>query len=234
MTVATAAPTAAPDWAAGAAELVADLGFTLVDSHRPGPTGSHLVVALRPQPTERHFDPELISFYVPAARRGAMVSIDRATALRPPARRVLWGHVHVVDRFGIENRFVTFGGRLAAAEISPELIVVDLASPGPIVRWGGHSQGTDRLAAEIGAFFGRLIVPVDLRPGVEGVVDDLPPLRLYAAFLTDLERRLAPTRVRGADDEFLAWIAGELARVDGLGAGRQAARTLLGELGLDR
>jgi hypothetical protein len=221
-------------WTEVDADLVADLGFTLLHSHRPAESGSHLVVALRSRPTERHFDPEEVAFYAPAAGRGAMVSIDRRTALRVPTRRVLWGHVHVVDRYAIENRFLTFGGTLAAAEISPDLTIVDLASPGAIVRWGGHSQGTDRLATEIGAFFGRLMIPVDLRPGVESVVDGLDAIVLYAAFLLDLERRLAPSRIRGSDDELLAWLAIERTRVEAEGSAWSSARAMLGELGLDR
>lgn len=221
-------------WADIAAGLVADLGFTLIDSHRPGRSGSHLVVALRSRPTQRHFDPEEVAYYAPAAGRGAMAGIDRRTALHAPTRQVLWGHVHVVDRLAIENRFLTFGGTLRAAEVSPELIVLDLASPGPIVRWGGHSQGTDRLATEIGAFFGRLIVPVDLRPGIEGLVDSLPPVVLYAAFLADLDRRISPARVRGADDELLGWLGSERVRLEADAALWQSGRTLLGELGLDR
>jgi len=227
---------APPDtWAEHDAGLLSHLGFTLVDSHRPVRTGSHLVVALRSRPTEEHFDPETVAFYAPAAGRGAMVSVDRRSALRRPDRPVLWGHLHVVDRLAIENRFLTFGGTLRAAELTPELTVLDLASPGPIVRWGGHSQGTDRLATEIGAFFGRLIVPVDVRPGVEAIVDALPPVVLYAAFLMDLERRIGPTRRRGLDDdELLAWLSMERVRLEADGPAWSAARAILGELGLDR
>ncbi|HEX8026406.1 MAG TPA: hypothetical protein VF484_09380 [Candidatus Limnocylindrales bacterium] len=216
------------------AELVADLGFTLVDSHRPGPSGSHLVVALRSRPSERHFDPETVAFYAPAGGRGAMVSVDRRTALRPPLRRVLWGHVHLVDRFAIENRFLSFGGMLRAAEVTGDLTILDLESVGPIVRWGGHSQGTDRLAAEIGAFFGRLIVPIDFRPGVEATVDALPPVVLYAAFLADLDRRLAADRRRGVDETLSAWLATERGRIERIEPAWHAGRGLLHELGLDR
>jgi hypothetical protein len=226
--------TRAGDWAGAAGHLVADLGFTLLQSHRPGPSGSHLVVALRRMPTKRHFDPEAIGFYAPSAGRGTMATIDRRGALHPPTRPVLWGHVHVIDRYEIENRFLTFGGTLRAAELSPDLTVVDLVSPGPIVRWGGHSQGTDRLATEIGAFFGRLIVPVDIRPGMEGYVDGLRPEVLYSAFLADVDRRLASERVRGADDELLGWLSIERTRLEADGATWEAGRAALRELALDR
>jgi len=226
--------TPSPSWSAVDARLVADLGFTLVDSSRPGPAGSHLVVAIRSAPTERHFDPEAVAFYAPHAGRGAMVSIDRRTALQSYARQVLWGHVHVTDRLGIENRFLTFGGTLRSIQVSPDLIVLDLDSPGPIVRWGGHSQGTDWLATEIGAFFSRLIVPIDVRPGIEALVDGLPAAVLYLAFLLDLERRIAPARLRGIEDDMLTWVRAERIRLDADPAISHAARGLLAELGLAR
>src|SRR3972149_4968100 len=71
-------------------------------------------------------------------------------------------------RLEIETRFLTFGGLLRIADVDPGFRVVQHVSPGPVVRWGGHSQGSDALAGEIGAFFGRLIVPVDYVPGRRG------------------------------------------------------------------
>ena len=77
-------------------------------------------------------------------------------------------------------------------------------------------------------------MPVDLRPGLEGLVDGLPPEVLYAAFLADLDRRISPARVRGADDELLGWLGSERVRLEADAAVWQSGRTLLGELGLDR
>jgi hypothetical protein len=127
---------------------------------------------------------------------------------------VLWGHVHVVDRLRVENRFLTFGGRLRAAAVDESLTILDLWSPGPIVRWGGHSQGTDALAGEIGAFFGRLVVPVDFTPGAEARIDALAPEALYAAFLVDLRHRVDAARRLGVPPtELDAWLSRESARL---------------------
>jgi hypothetical protein len=222
------------EWPRAAARLLADLGFTLVDGDRPGRLGSHLLVALRPWPTGRHFDPESIRFYGPADGRGRLVEIDRHAAVSSPSRKVLWGHVHVVDRFGIENRFLTFGGTLRSAR-DGDTALVDLWSPGPIVRWGGHSQGTDDITGQIGAFFGRLIVPFDFTTGAEGLLDGLPPTILYAAFLTDLARRLASRRARGAEGERLeAWVAAERRRLGQDAIMWATAHVLLQELGFTR
>jgi hypothetical protein len=222
-------------WHEPAADLLADLGFTLINGRRPGLAGSHLLVALRVTPTFRHFDPEVVGFYAPTDGRGALSMIDRSTATVPPTRIALWGHVHVVDRLGIENRFLTFGGELRAAAVDQDLTVVDLWSPGPIVRWGGHSQGTDALAGEIGAFFGRLIVPVDCRPGAEGQIDGVTPEVLYSAFVIDLEARLAAARSHGTPPaELDTWLAAERRRLSEDAAMWHAGRALLADLALGR
>ena len=221
-------------WSQAAAALLADLGFTLIDSQRPGTGGSHLLAAFRDTPTRRHFDPELVRCYTPSGSRAAVTIVDRANALAAPERRVLWGHVHVVDRLAVENRFLTFGGRLRVARAAADLHVLDLWSPGPIVRWGGHSQGADRLAGEIGAFFGRLIVPVDFTPGAEARIDAASPATIYAAFLIDLGVRLAASRLhlRGEPDTLEMWLSAERARLRSDAVAWTAAETLLADLRL--
>lgn len=185
-------------WRGAAARLLADLGFTLINSHHSAPAPSHLLIALRDRPSLAHFDPEVVTFYEPAEGRGRVATLDRRTTGAAATRTVLWGHVHIVDRLGIENRFLSFGGELRIAEVDPETMILDFESPGPIVRWGGHSQGSDHLAGEIGAFFGRLIVPVDQQPGAESRIDAMRPEVLYGAFVLDLGDRLASARAHGA------------------------------------
>lgn len=205
-------------WAAGATELLAHLGFVLINAGHPeAPIGCHLLVALREVPTLEHFDPESVAFYAPDREaRVDVATLDRRTVAefgtRP--RTVLWGHLHVVDRLGVENRFLSFGGLLRSAEVDPSLIVLDLVSPGPVVRWGGHSQGTDWLAAAIGAFFGRLIVSVDFRRGAERRLAATPPLVLYAAFLAqEAPRRAEIVRRHGLRPRTARWIRLEAERL---------------------
>ncbi|MCI0584878.1 MAG: hypothetical protein L0227_18645 [Chloroflexi bacterium] len=222
-------------WVARSADALRDLGFTLLNSDHPAsPGGSQLVVALRSQPTLRHFDPELLTCWVAAAGRGRPLPIDRHT--HAGERAILWGHLHVVDRLGVENRFLTFGGPLRIADIDASLRVVQHLSPGPVVRWGGHSQGFDALAGEIGAFFGRLIVPVDYLDGGEARLAAEPPEHLYAAFLRDsaARRREATRRVDpDRDSQLRSWIGAETSRIRGSQPGWwEAAGTLLDDLDL--
>jgi hypothetical protein len=205
-------------WSAGAAVLLDGLGFVLINADHPeAPAGSHLLVALRAAPTHEHFDPEAVSFYAPASQgKVSIETLDRAAIELhgPRSRRVLWGHVHVIDRVPVENRFLCLGGELRAATIDPNLAVLDLRSPGPIVPWGGHSQGSHTLASEIGAFFGRLITAVDFQRGAEAHLAAAPPDALYAAFLSDARPRLqGVARTLGLEQDTVAWLQRETVRV---------------------
>ena len=209
------APLASPTaWAPAAAGLLAGMGFRVVQGDRPGlPGGANLLVALRDAPELSHVDPEHVAYWAAIAGRGQLAEIDRRTPV-PSDVEVEWGNVHVVDRFGEENRFMTLGGRLRAAAIDDRLTVVSLHSPAPIVRWSGHSQGVDALAGEVGAWFARIMVPVDFVPGAEARLAATPPLVLYAAFLDDTHRRLAHlVPLGGAEASLTGRIAAEAARV---------------------
>ncbi|HEX2627036.1 MAG TPA: hypothetical protein VHL56_09045 [Candidatus Limnocylindrales bacterium] len=223
-------------WSAAATALTAELGFRLIE---PDPTGrrgaateGHLLVALRDSPTLRHFDPELVSYYAPAPAGAAPATFARLPAGASVHTRALWGHVHVVDRVPVENRFLTFGGTLDCRAVDDALTIAHLRSPAPIVRWGGHSQGTDALTLAIGAFFGRLLVPVDFRPGAAQQIDAAPADVLFAAFLSDTVRRAAGRRrLLGDPSELDRWLAATWARTGTNPPLRAAAETLLADIG---
>ena len=227
---------AEPDaWAAATDRLLADLGFSLINSDRPGaPGGSNLLVALRDRPTLRHFDPEALSFWVAVEGRGRVAGFTRDDAV-PAQLSVSWGSVRVIDRLSVENRFLTFGGALRAAAIDRTTTVIALRSPGPLVRWGGHSQGADPLAGEIGAFFGRLMVPVDFEPGAEEALAATPPAVLYGAFIRHARHRLAASAAfRRTEPRLERWLTGEATRLSGTDPlAWSAAPSLLAQLGLD-
>jgi hypothetical protein len=222
-------------WAPVARDLLVTLGFRLVQGDRPGsPGGANLLVALRAHPTLAHFDPEEVSYWAAVQGRGRLLAVDRRTTA-PSATTVSWGRVHVVDRLGEENRFLTLGGEMRVETLDADLTLVALHSPAPIVRWAGHSQGIDPLAGEMGAFFGRLMVPVDFVPGAEGRLGAIPAAVLYATFLDDTHRRLARVPPLGpADAELGDWIAAEVGRVRSTDPDAWAAGVALGaSLNLD-
>ena len=170
-----------------AAVRLADFGFLATSDlpDRPGPAS--LLVALRATPTLRHFDPELVEYWVSTAGRGRRAEITYATPM-PLRADFSWGLIRIVDRLAVTNEYLTFGGHLEAASVDGATICV-FTSPAPLLRRGGHSQGWDVGALDLGAFFGRLMVAVDYAPGFEQRVAAADPPTRYAAFVADLTDR---------------------------------------------
>jgi hypothetical protein len=202
------------DWLAAAAAVIAELGFSIVtDPHDPAATG--LVVALRDEPTLRHFDPEEVSYWAPVEGRGRPRQLDRDTHV-PLEGRFAWGRISIADRLGLTNQWLSFGGTIRAAELDPSTTVVAFDSPAPIQRWSGHSQGLDLLTPEMGAFFGRLMIPIDFQPGAESRIADSDPFVLYCAFLRDVAARASRSvPLVQADGALVSHVTHEVRRVEG-------------------
>ena len=99
-----------------AVDLLENLGFVARSDlpDRPGP--AYLLVAFRPAPTLRHYDPELVQYWATSDGRGTLRTLTRKTTL-PIDTEFSWGMVRIVDRLKVSNEYLTFGGRLAAAGI---------------------------------------------------------------------------------------------------------------------
>ena len=181
-----------------AASLLARLGFELVHGDRSeAPGGAFLLVALRDPPTFDHFDPERVDYWVTQDGRGRPAGIDRKTEV-PLDASFAWGTITVVDRLEVTNSFLTFGGQLRVQAIDPGFSLAMFASPAPILRWLGHSQGIDPLGTEVGGAFARLKVPIDFVPGAEATIGQASPLALYATVIGDLRERFS--RIRSLQD----------------------------------
>lgn len=222
------------DEPAEAARRLAHLGFLLESPPHGGPGGARLLVAFRPRPTLQHFDPELVQFWRTGAdRRGhlSVLSIDSRTPMRA---EFSWGRVEVIDRFGIENDFATLGGEVRLDAVPPDLVVASFASPGPILRLGGHSQDVDQAALELGAFFGRIMVPIDFEPGVEEAISAATPMQRYAAFVGFESRRFAAhPALRQEQPEIASAVAAEGRRLASADAEDwEAGKALLARMGL--
>jgi hypothetical protein len=180
-----------------AAAVMADWGFLAYPDlpDRPGP--ARLLVAIRPVPSLRHFDPEIVDFWVSQAGRGRPARIDLATPM-PLEREFSWGLIRIVDRLQVSNEYLTFGGQLVADSVDGTMIAV-FTSPAPLLRRGGHSQPWDPPAEWLGAFLARLIVAVDYAPGFEARVAAADPLVRYAAFVADCTARFRSSSPRRLD-----------------------------------
>ena len=147
---------------------------------RPGP--AFLLVALRPAPTLQHYDPEAVDYWVTKDGRGERRTLTHDTPM-PQSQDYSWGLIRLVDRLGVSNEYLTFGGHLDAALIG-DVVVAAFASQAPLLRRGGHSQVWDAGADALGAFFARLMVAVDfqtrLRAGFRGSDATRPLYRVRA------------------------------------------------------
>jgi len=173
-----------PEVADGAGRLI-HLGFLLISPFppEPGEQPSRLYVSLRRRPTLQHFDVEHASFWSTGADRRGHPQDLAVTDGMPIERAFAWGKIELVDRLGAENDFVTMGGHLVADRLDEDEVVAVFTSPAPILRMGGHSQADDLVALEMGAFFARIMVPIDFNPAAEPALAAADPLTRYAAFV---------------------------------------------------
>jgi hypothetical protein len=202
------------DWLADTASGLAHLGFELRDGTHTGTLpGPRLLVAFRDAPTLEHFDPEEATFWETRNGRGHLVTFNRHAAM-PLSRPFSWGRIRVSDRIPVSNEFLSFGGTLLADAADPHTMLAAFTSRTPIVRWAGHSQGVDSITDEIGAFFARLMVPIDYQPEAESRIGAADPEALYAAFLAHTGRRTRPgSPLRAADPTFAAMVDHESHRL---------------------
>ena len=215
-------------WLDQASKILANLGFELVEPNRPrGDETTHLLIALRAQPTLAHFDPEKVDYWATESGRGRPRLLDCETHL-PIASDYAWGRIVATDRLGVRNEFLSFGGALRAQAAPDGTILVDFGSRAPILRWSGHSQTTDPLSSEVGAFFARLKVPIDFVPGAEALIAGSTPTTLYCAFIQYVRERLGQARTfRDANRWLTDWSARETQRVQAVSPEHWSAATEL-------
>jgi hypothetical protein len=203
-------------WVPEAGRLLADLGFTLINGDDPDAMGrANLLIALRQTPTLEHFDAEAVTYWRFEQDHGELATLDRDTPDPAAERPYSWGRIRVSDRHQVENDYLSFGGIIRVADQDRTTRVIQFHSWAPILRWDGHSQGVDALTDEVGAFFGRLMAPIDFQPGAEALVGVADPLSLYAAFVQDAWRRFAATLQEvEAEPEMAAWARREGHRLE--------------------
>lgn len=186
-------------------------GFLAYPDLPDGPGPAFLLVALRPIPTLKHYDPEAIDYWVTDGGRGSRRTLTHGT-LMPRSEEFSWGLIRLVDRLGVSNEYLTFGGHLDAALID-DVVVAAFASPVPLLRRGGHSQGWDDGADVIGGFFARMMVAVDFKPGFEQSFGAADAQTRYAAFVRDSDRRRHRQRSTSYDDPIARLLRHEATRL---------------------
>jgi hypothetical protein len=202
-------------WLEGVGRALVNLGFELVEPDRTAADEtSHLLVALWPKPTLAHFDPETIEYWTSDGVHGHAAQLDRE-AHYPVTSDYAWGRVSITDRLDVKNEFLSFGGVVRGQMTSDATVLLDFSSHAPIMRWSGHSQAADPLAAEVGGFFARIKVPIDFVPGAEALVSKASPQVLYCAFIQSVRERLTQAHaLRDANRWLAEWSSRESQRME--------------------
>lgn len=180
-----------------AASVMGELGFLVVPGAPGHDSTAYLLVAIREHPTLAHYDPESVLYWTHQGIHDGPASFDKSVML-PLDMPFSWGTVRVTDRLGVANEYLTFGGRLVAEHVDGARIAV-FATPGPMIRRGGHSQGWDPGSAHLAAYFGRLRACLGRDPELDARVTDLSPLARYSAYLSGAISGFAEAPALSAD-----------------------------------
>jgi hypothetical protein len=135
------------------------MGYRLLPkNHRDSPGGSGLVVAIRKEPTRKHFDPETVRLRLPDVQ--GMVKWRSLSLLSPDpgSDRVCAGHVILSDRIDKRVEFYTFGGSLQVIS-AKDAQVYALLSSAPVLELVAQEDTVpDQLAAETESLLSQLEV----------------------------------------------------------------------------
>ena len=135
-------------------------GFELLEKYHPNSPGySGLIIAIRPQPTQRHFDPEAIQLLLAdAAGLVSQTTVHLASSLDGP-RRVVPGHLVVSDRVDKRLGYYTFGACLTVFP-TQEATYFAVQSSAPVLELSSlfQTEVADQLAAVTEALLARLRV----------------------------------------------------------------------------
>lgn len=169
-------------------EYMADWGYrTLPRHHLDSPGYSGLVVAIRPELTLRHYDPQRLSLTV----RDPAGEADQRTFswLTPGADlyRVCAGPITLRDRHGRAAEFFAFGGELKSLKGKKENLY-EFRSPAPILELTNDRETvTDQLASEVEELMARARVSWNGDDeGFDQRLGSLDPVLFYAATVHSL------------------------------------------------
>ena len=106
-----------------------------------------LRVVIREEPTEQHFDPEMVIFPVIFEKTWQHMVVEHPWHLQH-RRRAIIGIIEIVDRMGNKKQALTFGG-VIMIESHQEYTEVVFDSPAPIIELGDEKSARQGLAEEV-------------------------------------------------------------------------------------
>lgn len=182
-------PQVAPGQPATEAEILACVrpwGYCLQPKFYPGGIGfSGLLVAVRPQPTEAHYDPESMQLRLRDENGAAQwVSLHQRAPFQRPGR-ICPGHITLNDRREKKVEFFTFGGEIRPV-LTEALTVYAITSPVPIL--GITPPSLNTVAEKLALKAETALARADAcwrrnRDGFRRQLGEVDPLTLYTAIL---------------------------------------------------
>lgn len=169
-------------------EAVKDLGYRLLpQTHRDGPGGTGLLVAIRGEPTGKHFDPRAMHLRLRETQAMAKWRSLSLLSPGPDSDRVCPGRVILSDRFDKRVEFFIFGGSLEVIS-APDAQVYALRSSAPVLELAAEEEtAADQLAAEVES----LLAEVEVQwghdeHGFNRRLAEMEPLQFYMSTLHSL------------------------------------------------
>ena len=151
----------------------------------PGYTG--LLIAMRPVPTGKHFDPEYLHLHIVNTQgRPEQISFTRSPEFTSE-QRVTLCEIKITDRYNKAVEFFSFGGWLENAKYAQETIY-SLRSSAPIIFLTPHAEtAADQLVSEVQVQLNALrALWGENEAGFERRLASLSPRVLYEATLRSL------------------------------------------------
>jgi hypothetical protein len=183
-----------PDQAAG---FLGDLGFLVVPGAPGRESTAYLLVAMRKRPTLAHYDPESVLYWTYHGLHDTPACLDQTVPV-PFEQPFSWGTLRITDRLGIANEYLTFGGQVRTEQVGDTRIAV-FATPAPMIRRGGHSQGWDPGSAHLAAYFARLRAHLGRDRELDIRVTRMTPVARYAGYLAGALNGFAEAPALSAD-----------------------------------
>jgi hypothetical protein len=205
-------------------------GYDLADPPHPRSPGyGRLIIALRPKPTENHYDPEAIHLQLSGAQGfPTRTTVTSSTALGAPTK-VYPGQVELTDRFNVRRGFFTYGATIDMGSTTNQT-VLDIRSPAPILELTGalDESISEQLVSETQALWAKVSVQWGADDsGYWRCLGSVQPEKLYASTIFTLWETYRNSRIlRQTFPQFFAMLRRELTWAERLDSAPASVRPL--------
>ena len=169
-------------------ELMKSWGYHPLAKPHPGSPGhTGLLVAIRKEPTDKHFDPQTLHLRLRDEYGGAGWKTLSWLSPLEGSGHVCPGTVTLKDRSGRQIEFFTFGGSLEMTS-GPGEMAYSLRSPAPVLELTAHEETVpDQLAAEAEELLARIEVKWGTdEKGFNRQLAEVDPLQFYLSALASI------------------------------------------------